>query len=105
MQKTKNFQQLKLGQLPIKRGPSYAEDIKSVQTHYNRIKASEQYDEGQIRFILAEKFYKPIETIDENVCFGEYINDFALNTLAEQRIDKRFFELTQRVKRNLITSS
>ena len=102
MQKTKNIKQIKVQQLPHGRGPSYAEDIKLVQSHYIRIKASKQYDEEQIRFILAEKFKKPVEIIDEYLCFGEYNNDFVLNTLAETRIGKRFFELAQRVKRNLI---
>jgi len=101
MQKTNNIKQIKVQQLPHGRGPSYAEDIKLVQSHYNRIKASKQYDEEQIRFILAGKFYKPVEIIDEYLCFGEYLNDSALDALAESKMGKRFFELMQRIKRIL----
>lgn len=102
MHKTENIEPIKMQQLPHERGPSFAEDIKPVQSHYNRIKASKQYDEEQIRFILAGKFYKPVEIIDEYLCFGEYLNDSALNALAKSKMGKRFFELMQRIKRILI---
>lgn len=102
MKKREENKQEKWPQPPIGRWPSYAEDVNDVRSAYNRIKAFQQYDEELIRFRLAGKFLKPVEIIDEYCCYGEFLDELTLAVLAKSQVGKRFFELAQKVKRNLI---
>ena len=88
--------------LQYEEGPSYAEDIELVQSYYNQIKPSMEYGEGRLRTMLSAQFQKPVEVINEYLCFGEYLNELILKTLAKSQIDKNFFERAQRVKRILV---
>ena len=88
--------------LQYEEGPSYAEDIELVQSYYNQIKPSMEYEEERVRTLLSGLFQKPVEVINEYLCFGEYSNEHILKTLAKSQIDKNFFERAQRVKRILV---
>ena len=88
--------------LQYEEGPSYAEDIELVQSFYNQIKHSMANEEDRLRNFLSGHFQRPVEVINEYLCFGEYLNEFILKTLAKLQIDKNFFERAQRVKRILV---
>jgi hypothetical protein len=102
MQTKKQIKQIETDHLQYGNGPSYAKDAEIVQSFYNQIKPSMEYEENRIRAILSARFQKPVEVINEYLCFGEYLNELILKTLAKSQIDKNFFERAQRVKRILV---
>ena len=94
--------QMKTDHLKYVNGPSYAEDVEIVQSLYHQIKPSMEYEENRMRTMLSARFQRPVEVINEYLCFGEFLNEFILKTLAKSQIDKNFFERGQRVKRILV---
>lgn len=92
----------KTSQSLIGKGPSYAEVTKKVNLLNNSVKSTKLHNEEEIRFILSKKLKLPLEMINECLSYGEYLNDYVSNALAKTKTDKRFFELAQRVKRNLV---
>lgn len=95
--KQKNTDHLQYGNVP-----SYAEDLKVVQSFYNQVKHSMVNEEDRLRNFLSGHFQRPVEIINEYLCFGEYLNELSLKTLANSQIGKNFFERAQKVKRILI---
>jgi len=83
-------------------GPSYAEGILSVRSLYDDIRRSMANRESSIRNSLSAQISMPVEIVDEYLCFGEYIGMPILKILAESKTDKHFFDLSQRIKRQLI---
>ena len=81
---------------------SYAEDVRNIQLLYKKIKESIKDGYESIRYVIAEKYNRPVEIIDEYLCFGEYLDDHTLNILAGSLEGKHFFELMQKIKRILI---
>jgi len=102
MEHKKETNQIYTGDLQHVDGPSYAEDINLVQSFYNKTKLLMPDKENRIRDILSARFQKPVEIIDEYLCVSEYIDDSVLNTLSEVKAGKHFFELAQKIKRNLV---
>ena len=94
--------QLDRDYLRFENGPSYAESVKMVKSFYNFVEPSMVKEEDRIRSELSGKFQMPVEIIDECLCSAEYLDDSTLNALTETKTDKRFFELAQKVKRNLV---
>lgn len=88
--------------LQYKKAPSYAEDLKVVQSFYNQVKHSMVNEEDRLRNFLSGHFQRPVEIINEYLCFGEYLNELSLKTLANSQIGKNFFERAQKVKRILV---
>jgi hypothetical protein len=82
--------------------PNYAEELKRVRTSYDRIKPLMAGKESSVRNRLSAELRIPVEIIDEFLNYGEYIGAPVLKTLAESRINKHFFDLSQKVKRQLI---
>lgn len=85
-----------------KDGPSYAEGLESVRQSYDDNKKALAYEESSIRNHLSAALRTPVEIIDEYLCFGEYISEKVLKTLAESKMNKNFFERAQKVKRILV---
>jgi len=83
-------------------GPSYAEGLESVQSRYDDIRRSKATEESSIRNSLSSAFQIPVEIVDEYLCFGEYISMPVLKILAEEKIDKHFFDQAQKIKRQLV---
>jgi len=82
--------------------PSYAEVLVKVQSFYENIKIPKTKKENSIRNTVSSEFGIPVEIVNEFLCFSEYINRSVLKTLEESKVDKHFFDIAQKVKRQLI---
>jgi len=82
--------------------PSYSEVLVKVQSFYEDIKIQKTKKESSIRNTVSSEFGIPVEIVNEFLCFSEYINRPVLKTLEESKVDKHFFDIAQKVKRQLI---